>query len=279
MKTDSMKGMGKKAVFLDLDGTLLADDKSIPPVNIQAIEKARSRGNCIVISTGRPLKSAVGLAEDLGLTGEGNYLIAYNGGMLYDTFNRKVIFESSIALDTVRNIFRHAHEKKLHLQTYDRENVLVLPEGDDEDIRIYCRKIRMEYRVLSSANCITEEPVKMLAINRTDPVALEEFIDWINVNYGDSLAAFYSNPTYVEIVNKGLNKGNALRQLAQVLDIDISDTIAAGDQANDIDMIRAAGTGCAVSNATDPVKAAADYITEKDNNSGAVAEIIEKFVL
>lgn len=274
-----MKGMGKKAVFLDLDGTLLADDKSIPPVNTQAIDRARKAGNCIVISTGRPLKSAVGLAEDLGLTGEGNYLIAYNGGLLYNTFNRKVIFKSSIPLDTVRNIFSHAHEKKLHLQTYDSENVLVLPEGDDEDVRIYCKKIRMDYRVVPSANCITEEPVKMLAIDRTDPGTLAAFIGWVSANYGDRLAAFYSNPTYVEIVNKGLNKGNALRQMAEILNIDIRDTIAAGDQANDIDMITAAGTGCAVSNATDPVKAAADYITQKDNNSGAVAEIIEKFVL
>ena len=271
--------MGKKAVFLDLDGTLLADDKSIPPVNMQAIDRARSKGNCIVISTGRPLKSAVLLAQDLGLTGEGNYLIAYNGGLLYDTFNSKVIFKSSIPLETVRTIFNQAHQRNLHIQTYDSENVLVLPEGDDEDVRIYCRKVRMDYRVIDSADRITEEPVKMLAIDRQDPAALASFIDWVQRDYSDKLAAFYSNPTYVEIVNKGLNKGNALRRLAELLNIDIRDTVAAGDQANDIDMIAAAGTGCAVSNATEPVKAAADYITEKDNNSGAVAEIIEKFVL
>ena len=271
--------MGKKAVFLDLDGTLLADDKSIPEVNMQAIDKARSKGNCIVISTGRPLKSAILLAQDLGLTGKGNYLIAYNGGLLYDTYNQKVIFKSAIPLDTVRNVFEHAHKKKLHIQTYDSEHVLVMPEGDDEDVRIYCQKVRMDYKVLKSANCITEEPVKMLAIDRTDPATLDAFIDWVGVNYGESLAAFYSNPTYVEIVNKGLNKGNALRQMADLLNIDIKDTIAAGDQSNDIDMIKAAGIGCAVSNATDPVKEAADYITERDNNSGAVAEIIEKFVL
>jgi len=271
--------MGRKAVFLDLDGTLLADDKSIPAINMQAIDKARRQGNCIVISTGRPLKSAVILAQDLGLTGEGNYLIAYNGGLLYNTFEKKILFKSAIPLDTVRNVFEHAHVRKLHLQTYDSEHVLVLPEGDDEDVRIYCSKVRMEYRVLPSPLSITEEPVKMLAINRADPVALAEFINWVEINYPDHLAAFYSNPTYVEIVNKGLNKGNALRQLASVLNIDIRDTIAAGDQSNDMDMIMAAGIGCAVSNATDQVKAVADYVTEKDNNNGAVAEILEKFVL
>ena len=80
-------------------------------------------------------------------------------------------------------------------------------------------------------------------------------------------------------MNTGLNKGNALMQMAGILGVDVADTIAAGDAPNDLDMIKAAGIGCAMSNGTDEVKAAADYVTERDNNSGGVAEIIEKFVL
>ena len=62
------------------------------------------------------------------------------------------------------------------------------------------------------------------------------------------------------------------------MDIPVSQTIAAGDECNDISMIRAAGTGCAVANALEEVKEAADYVTERDNNHSAIAEIVERFL-
>ena len=76
-----------------------------------------------------------------------------------------------------------------------------------------------------------------------------------------------------------MNKGNAIRKMAELLNISVENTIAAGDAANDITMLQAAGVGCAMKNAAQEVKLAADYITEADNNSGGVAEIIERFVL
>lgn len=271
--------MTKKALFLDLDGTLLADDKSVPQENRRAVERVLSDGHCVVISTGRPLASAVLLAQDLNLTGKGNYLIAYNGGILYDIYNKKILYECTIPVDVAVRVFEEAERRDLHIQTYDSENVLVEPRCDNEHVRLYCSKIRMKFKVIPSIGNLDVNPVKLLAIDPDSREKLQSFIDWINSSYADSLSAFFSNYSYVEVVKKGLNKGNALRQMAKVLNVAVSDTIAAGDQANDIDMIRAAGVGCAMSNAEKEVKEAADYITEKDNNRGGVAEIIEKFVL
>ena len=67
--------------------------------------------------------------------------------------------------------------------------------------------------------------------------------------------------------------------MAGLIEVDIADTIAAGDAANDLPMIKAAGIGCAMSNATADVKEAADYVTERDNNNSGVAEIIDRFIL
>ena len=95
----------------------------------------------------------------------------------------------------------------------------------------------------------------------------------------DVLDTFFSNDQYVEIVSKGLNKGNALLQMAEILGVDRENTISAGDAGNDLQMIEAAGLGCAMSNATDEIKAAAGYITERNNNECGVAEIIDRFIL
>lgn len=76
-----------------------------------------------------------------------------------------------------------------------------------------------------------------------------------------------------------MNKGAGLAALAELLGIDVADTIAIGDNTNDLAMIRAAGLGCAVANASDDAKAAAGYVCADDNNTGGVAEVIEKFVL
>jgi hypothetical protein len=79
-------------------------------------------------------------------------------------------------------------------------------------------------------------------------------------------------------VRKGTSKGAAVHWLCNYLDIPIENSVAAGDSENDISMIEAAGTGCAMQNATEACKNAADYITKLDCNHSGVAEIIEKFL-
>ena len=269
----------KKALYLDLDGTLLTDDKQIPERNREAIDKMLEEGHSVIITTGRPLVSAVLQAEMLGLTSEGCYLIAFNGGILYDTAKRKVIYRSTLPLDTVVKCFREAARRGIHIQTYSEDRVLVEPRCDNDIVRLYCSKILMQHEVLSDITALKEEPVKMLIIDLNDPAPLEDFRTWIASWAKGKIDTFFSSNEYCEIVNKGLNKGNALRQLAELIGVDIEDTIAAGDAANDITMIEAAGIGCAMSNATDDVKQVADYVTEKDNNNSGVAEIIEKFIL
>ena len=93
------------------------------------------------------------------------------------------------------------------------------------------------------------------------------------------LDVVYSSGRYLEFNPHGVNKGAGLLALAERLGIKQEETIAVGDSSNDLAMIRAAGLGCAVANASDEAKAAAGYVCAGSNDDGAVAEIIEKFVL
>ena len=86
-----------------------------------------------------------------------------------------------------------------------------------------------------------------------------------------------SSDTYIEAVPLSGGKENGIRRIAEYYGIPLENTIAAGDHLNDVGMIKAAGLGCAVKNACEAAKNAADYICAADNNHDAVKEIIEKF--
>lgn len=266
-----------KAIFLDLDGTLLNNEKNITEGNTKAIYKALEKGHKVIIATGRPLLSAIIQANKLGLNTEGCFLIAFNGGMLYDTYNKKVIYKKAISSDLVKQLFKEANKHDMHIQTYDDTYVLVEPRNDNAIVRKYCMYIGMEHKLFDVDQC--EDAVKCLAIEPERLDVLDEYMDWVNSTYSDELNAFHSNRTYVEIVAKGLDKGEALKQMASLLNIPIENTIACGDEENDLAMIKAAGVGVAMKNGIPSVKAVADYITENDNNNDGIAEVIEKFML
>ena len=268
-----------KALFLDLDGTLLDDKKQVSPRDREAIERMLQQGHHVIIATGRPLSSALVQAEKLGLTGEGCLLIAYNGGILYDTARQQVIHEIRLPLSLVRAVFDEAARRGLHIQTYEGAYVVAEPAGSEACLRYYEHNSGMPWKIVPDVTALSEEPVKMLMIDREGPERLEAMRGWIAEHFGDRLDTFFSSADYVEIVSHGLNKGQAVRQMAGLLGISIEDTIAAGDAENDITMIRAAGVGCAMRNASEAVKAAADYVTEADNNHSGVAEIIRRFIL
>lgn len=165
--------MSAKALFLDLDGTLLNDQKEITPGNRAAIEAALAAGHQVVITTGRPLVSAREQARRLGLTGPGCYLIAFNGGVIYDLGRNQTIFAQTIPLDLVEPVFAQAARRGLHIQTYDHRRVLVEPRCDNDVVRRYCSLILMEHAVLPHVSALTQPPAKFLVIDYETKAPLE----------------------------------------------------------------------------------------------------------
>lgn len=271
--------MEKRLLFLDLDGTLLNDDKVITQGNRIALEQALDRGHGVVIATGRPLKSAKDLAVRLGLDKPGCMMISSNGAILYDWEKDDTIFSCTMPISTARKLFAEANRRGLHIQTYEGEIVLVEPRCEDEALEWYCSKIGMQHRVIADANVdVVQEPVKCLMIDYYDQTDLRAMQQWIRENLQQEADCFFSCREYLEIVVKGMNKGNAVCRLCQMMGVDIANAVAVGDAANDLSMIEAAGIGVAMANGTDEVKQAADYVTVHDNNNDGIAEVVEKFL-
>lgn len=270
--------MEKRMLFMDLDGTLLDDRKEITPGNRLALDQALERGHGVIITTGRPLKSAMDQARKLGMDKPGCCLIAYNGAVIYDWAQEKQIFSRTLTYSVVYRVFDKVNPMGIHIQTYDEWTVLVEPRCDDEAVRRYCGLINMEHRVVGDVHTdLTEEPVKVLLIDYEDQTELRKVESWLRETMAEEVDCFFSCDQYLEVVPKGMSKGEAVVMLCRMMGVPVENAVAVGDAANDLSMIAMAGIGVAMANGTDEVKAIADYVTLRDNNHDGIAEVVARF--
>lgn len=268
--------MNSKIFFSDLDGTLLNDHQEITAGNQAAISEALAAGHKIVIATGRPLASARIQAERLKLTGEGCYAITYNGGLIYDSFHKKVLRSISVPKELLAPIFARAHAMDIHIHTYSDTHIL--SEYETPQLREYSATTLLPWKIIPSIEQAGDFiPYKMLAISSHERLlALQQEL---KANYSGILESFFSCDMLLEIVPAGVSKGFAVKWMCDYLGIPLANSVAAGDAQNDIPMLEAAHIGAVMANALPEIAAHGNYITTADNNHDGVAEIIRKFIL
>lgn len=265
-------------IFLsDLDGTLLTNEKIISPKTMDVLNRFVDAGNVFAICTGRDINSARSVYDGLHLNLKGSYVVAYNGGQIYDVDGRCTIHREGIAPDMIRDIFRLAKEHDIHVHTYNDDFILTVQYN--ECMEFYRRVIKTPVIVADSIErFVNVPPCKVICIELHDHAKQERFRIAAEREFGDTLALMYSNEYYLELIPKDSGKGSALIKLREQLGIAKEHTIAAGDADNDISMIREAGIGIAMINAADTVKAAADVVTETDNNHDGLVPILESVI-
>lgn len=268
--------MGKKMFFIDLDGTLMSDDKTISAENREALRQAVDDGNYIALATGRAISNARKIAKELALTRPGCYLIAYNGATIYDCAADCVLSNKKLPIEYAEYLYNEAQTAGIYIQTYS--DTQVLAQARTKELTYYIEKNNMPYRIEKDMwSMLNEEPPKMLLIDLDNKERLEEFrqehLEWES----GKCVSFFSCPEYLEYCPVGATKGYGVQFFRQFLNIPYENTVAIGDQENDIPMIQAAYIGVAMKNADQKTKDCADYISENDNNHSGVAEIIQRF--
>lgn len=264
-------------LFTDIDETLVNTDKTLSKENRLALDRFLEMGNIISISTGRALNGASALMKNLDFYGRKNLLItSFNGGLIFDTFYEEVLLKKTIPLDLMYRSFDLANEYGIHIQAYTDSAVVC--EADNHHLRKYLSIQKLDVVFTDNIRTFDMEPsVKLLCLDYDDPARLTQFRRLFESEFSGELNCFNSNPNLLEIVPPGVDKGAALSFLANHYQVPINNTISAGDAENDLSMILAAGIGCAVKNAEDSLKSKADYVTQRDNNHAAVAEILDRF--
>lgn len=285
-----------KILFTDLDGTLLTDEKSICESDMEAVRRLVDAGHKFVMTTGRPLSSVKKLAEKYGFLKPGFILVSFNGGLIYDCACQAPILTRRISVDEVKFIMDEAHKHGMHAHTYAGD--LVVSEYETEQLKTYCRLMQMDYVVVDDIrdyfksgvakidmvpdvpiNVVVKPPIKVNVITPFEHSSLVDFRCEMRKTTEGKLFDVFSKPEMLEFSHMQSNKGDAVRFMADYYNVPIENTIAVGDEENDCPMIRIAGIGVAMSNASEVVKKCASYVTLNDNNHAGITEIIEKFVL
>ena len=266
----------KKILFTDLDGTLLTSDKKVSQTDYDSIEQIINEGHRFVFVTGRPLFSVMKIAEEFGFIKDGFFIAAFNGAQVYDPYNQKMIFEHTMPYEYCEYLYRIGRKEDLTLVTYTDTNVVV--ERKTDDALFYSNRIKMPLIVSENfKDALSHEPAKVLAINRESKQSLEHFRQAVASFEEGRLNSVFSCPFLLEYSMPEATKGNAVRFFCDHFDIPIENAVACGDEENDISMLKAAGTGVAMQNGTDLVKANADYITGYSNDENAITEVINRF--
>ncbi len=282
--------MSSNMIFLDLDGTLLSSDKSVSEENQKALKDAVRQGCRIVITTGRSLYSGLKLMEQLDLMKEGCYLLAFQGSVIYDCGKRQMLSADGIDPQTAVECMRALQEQGIHAHTFLLPRSIsddfvgeILTPDEGADFQRYRKVTQEPYRVLKDLSELYDPGnvvlPKIIAVDFADPKQLQDFQREYEKEEEGKLNSFFSCPQYLEYCALGFHKGAGLQNLCCLLGVSPEQTVAVGDERNDIPMIKAAGIGVAMANAHPKVKTVADYVTEADHDHSGVAEVIRKFLL
>lgn len=267
-----------KIIACDLDETLLTKEKNIAEKDLNAIKKARALGVKFVPATGRGYRSVGNTLKQIETFGEKDeYVISFNGGAITENFDERVLSFGGLQFDLANELYKRGVKFGVCMHIYTKGIVYVYNYNDED--RKYVQG-RMEIEEIFDHDLEflrKQEIVKILYADTNIPHLneLEKSVSDITSNADVS----YSSNRYLEFNAKGINKGFGLLKLADLLGVDHKDTIAIGDDLNDLAMIKVAGLGVCVANGNPKLKESSGYITKATNNEGAVAEVIEKFIL
>ena len=272
--------MNVKLIAFDLDGTLLDDDKHLPPENLAALQAAHAQGIFLVPATGRILKA---LPEELLAPGLFRYFIFANGALVYDLQEQRALYRARIEPELAVRLCTYMDTLPVLYDCYRGDCGYMTQWMYDRAPEFF----ETEPHILKLVKSLRRPVPDLKQKIQEDGLPLEKLQMFFRPEHMDErarqlelvpqlfpeLIASSSLRNNIEINSARAGKGNALRALCEKLDLDTSESVAFGDGLNDADMLRAAGRGCAMQNAVPAVKDAADVIVETNNDAGVGREI------
>lgn len=267
-----------KLIALDMDGTLLTEDKKIPQAHIDAIHQAIQAGVKLVLCTGRPLVGVKPYFQELGLENENEYVIVDNGCAIHQTSDWQIIDWQELKPDDIRYLYSLAEQSHVQLTLFDEEHYFVVGEKASKIVTDDAALVFTTPTEISLEEACSGQHRMFQAMFLGNPEQVDDFDTKFSQELCQRFSGVRSQPVIYEAMPKGVTKAFALERLAQRLEINPEEIMALGDANNDIEMLQFAGLGVAMGNSSQHVKDLADYVTDSNEENG-VATAIAKFIL
>ncbi|MFV8442822.1 Cof-type HAD-IIB family hydrolase [Flavobacterium sp. LB2P44] len=264
--------MKYKMLVLDMDDTLLTDDHIISNENKEMLFKAQELGVYVILASGRPTPAMIAYAKELQL--DNSYMISYNGAVITDLKEDKIIFEQTLTQEQIHDLYDYSLKNKTHIITY--LDGKIVSETDSEYIEIEKNITGLEHnKVLSFKAEVKSAAIKCILLEAPD--YLKEVEKDLKAAM-PHLSVCMSKPFFLEVAQNGIDKGASIKFLAEKLNILQSEIIAVGNAGNDLTMIEYAGLGVWVDNVDPELRDKGDVIVASNNDHG-VAEVVRRFIL
>ena len=278
MKNPREKIPFPRIVAVDLDGTLLRSDLTISDRTVETFRRIRAKGGMPVISTGRSYEAVVSIQERLGLD---TPVICYNGAMICDGRDGRIMHELRLPSDVARGVLEEARRMDLHYQGFLDGQLYY--ERKREETDFYEAQTGLTGKTVNFDEWDVLEFTKVLLIappgreSREWP-ELDEMQDFAEKRYGSRVYTAHSKPFYLEMIHGESSKGHALKQLGEDFGIPREEIAAFGDGFNDLEMLSYAGISVAMGNAPEKVREQTEFTTAGNNEDG-IALFLEKHFL
>lgn len=269
--------MKYKLLVLDVDGTLLNDEREISKRTLAALLKVQQMGVRIVLASGRPTYGLMPLAKTLELGNYGGFVLSYNGCQIIKAQNGEILFERRINPEMLPYLEKKARKNGFAIFTY-HDDTLITDSPDNEYIKNEALLNNLKIiREDEFSTAIDFAPCKCMLVSDKEKALIGLEQHW-EKRLAGTLDAFRSEPYFLEVVPCGVNKANTLGALLEHLGVTREEVIAVGDGVCDVTMLQLAGMGVAMGHSQDSVKVCADYVTASNEEDG-VALAAEKLIL
>lgn len=252
----------KKALFIDIDGTLTMDNFRISARTEAAIKNARAKGHYLFINTGRALGN---------IPAELNKIIALFDGIsagsgTHIRIGNEILSDAYVNINILKNISDEIKKRNDLWCVYEGKNVIIGQNDVPKDWNtVHYISVEKDF-----SDFYANEPIEVIAIGKTVPKEIKD-------NFEKELDIIQMK-NFADCIPVGCSKAQSMKTILDHIGIPNENSIAIGDSENDLAMLRAAGHSVAVANAAPSVLESVDEITSKNTEDG-VAKIIEKYCL
>lgn len=272
-----------KAIVLDIDGTLLTTDRRITKRTREAIIEAQELGIKVILASGRSSNGLIPFAEELKIHNYGGLIVSNNGAVVVNGSNKTVYHNETVDIPAMKKLIQHLEQFDVHillmdhnyLYTVNVENAVIQSEAHKFNVALAesedCGLEIQELRHLNNFDI----PVNKINI-ATNPPELLKIREEILAPIKNDISYSFTSPYFIEIMKKGIDKARGLDAALQELNLTNKQAIAFGDGENDLSLIRHAGIGVAMGNATENIKNHANFITHSNDEDGIVKVLEEK---